>query len=99
MRVIWTPQAQVRLAQIHDYIAKDQPRNADRFIDRVTQRGDRVGNHPYAGRMVPEYRQEDLREVFAGAYRIIYRILVDRVDVITVRHGSRLLPEEAEELS
>ncbi len=98
MRVVWTTRAQARLAQIHEYIAKDQPGNADRFIDRVTRHGDRVGDHPYAARMVPEYQQEDLREVFEGAYRIIYRILPDRVDIMTVRHGAQLLPEEVDEL-
>lgn len=88
----------MRLAQIHEYIAKDQPRNAARFIDRVTRHGDRIGDHPYAGRMVPEYQQEDLREVLEGAYRIIYRILADRVDIVTVRHGSQLLPGETNKL-
>lgn len=94
MRVVWTAQAQARLTEIHTYIAKDQPLNASRFIDRVTRRGDCIGDHPQAGRIVPEYRQEDLREVFEGAYRIIYRILADRVDVVTVRHGAQLLPAE-----
>lgn len=98
MRVVWTVQARARLRQIHKHIATDQPANASRFIDRVTRRGDQVGDHPYAGRMVPEYQQEDLREVFEGAYRIIYRILPDRVDVMTVRRGWQLLPEEVDEL-
>ncbi|MGH8428545.1 MAG: type II toxin-antitoxin system RelE/ParE family toxin [Gammaproteobacteria bacterium] len=98
MRVVWTAQAQARLTEIHAYIAKDQPLNANRFIDRVTRRGDRIGDQPWAGRIVPEYHQEDLREVLEGAYRIIYRILADRVDVVTVRHGAQRLPDESADL-
>jgi plasmid stabilization system protein ParE len=52
MRVVWTAQAQARLTEIYDYIAKDQPLNASRFIDRVTRHGDCLGDHPYAGRIV-----------------------------------------------
>jgi plasmid stabilization system protein ParE len=33
-----------------------------------------------------------VREVIEGAYRIIYRILLDRVDVVAVIHGARELP-------
>lgn len=98
MRVVWTAQAQARLAEIHARIAKDQPVNADRFIDRVTRRGDQIGDHPYSGRIVPEYQQDDIREVFEGAYRIIYRILVDRADVVTVRRGSQPLPDALADL-
>jgi plasmid stabilization system protein ParE len=79
-----TAQAQAQLTEIHAYIAKDQPLNTTRLIDRLSRRGEYL----WAGRMVPGYRQEDLREIFEGACRIIYRILADRVDVVMVRHGA-----------
>ena len=41
--------------------------------------------------MVPEKLREDLREVLHGAYRVIYRIDLDRVVILTVRHSRRLL--------
>jgi len=41
--------------------------------------------------MLPEMRQEHLREVLLGNYRIIYRVREDDVDVLTVHHGARLL--------
>lgn len=72
--------------------------NADRFIDRVTRRGDQIGDHPRSGRIVPEYQQDDIREVFEGAYRIIYRVLDDRVDVVTVRRGSQNLSDTSADL-
>jgi hypothetical protein len=36
--------------------------------------------------------------VFEGEYRIVYRIRVDRIEVVTVRHMSRLLPRDVRKL-
>lgn len=48
--------------------------------------------------MVPEYQDTTIRETLQDDYRIIYKILSERVDILTVRHGSRLLPVDAEQL-
>lgn len=50
--------------------------------------------HPQSGRMVPEYQHEHVREVIESPYRIIYRILEDRIDVVAVLHGARLIQPE-----
>jgi toxin ParE1/3/4 len=92
MKVIWTPRAQQRLQEIHDHIAKDQPGNATRWIASVLDRGEQIGDQPRSGRVVPEYQRETIREILEGDYRIIYRIRSQQVDVLTVRHGARLLP-------
>jgi toxin ParE1/3/4 len=41
--------------------------------------------------MVPELGQDLVREVLLGNYRIIYRLLNDDVQVLTIHHGARLL--------
>jgi toxin ParE1/3/4 len=51
-----------------------------------------IGRFPRSGRMVPEYEQEDLREVIEAPSRIIYRILPERIDVLAVIHGSQEKP-------
>jgi toxin ParE1/3/4 len=94
MRVVWTPRAQRRLQEIHEYIAQDQPVNAARWMARVLDRGEQIGEQPRSGRIVPEYQRETIREVFEGNYRIIYRIRSQQVDVLTVRHGARRLPPQ-----
>lgn len=98
MKVIWTPRAQQRLQEIQDYIARDQPDNALRWVARVLDRGERIGDQPRSGRVVPEYQREAIREVFAGDYRIVYRLRSQQVDVLTVRHGARLLPKTPRKL-
>jgi len=38
-----------------------------------------------------EFGRKDIREIFQGSYRIIYRVSDLRVDILTVFHGSKLL--------
>ena len=91
MKVKWTRKGQQRLQQIYDYIAEDQPANALRFIDRLTLRVEILSAHPRSGEIVSKYQRDDIQEIYEDKYRIIYRILLDRIDVLTVRHSARLL--------
>jgi plasmid stabilization system protein ParE len=43
------------------------------------------------GRGVPEIDRHDIREVIVQNYRIIYRLLPDEVEILTVHHGARPL--------
>ncbi|MBI2397949.1 MAG: type II toxin-antitoxin system RelE/ParE family toxin [Xanthomonadales bacterium] len=88
----WTLQAQRRLQKLHKYIAKDQPLNADHFIDRLTRYAATLGDNPQAWPRVPKYMREDLRYASFGEYRIIFLILLDRIDILAVRHTARLMP-------
>jgi toxin ParE1/3/4 len=42
---------------------------------------------------VPKYDDENLRELIAHPYRLIYRIKPDRIDIIAVFHGAQQLPD------
>ncbi len=46
---------------------------------------------PFAGRRVPEYQREDVREVFLERYRIVYRVTERRCEVVTVFEGHKRL--------
>jgi toxin ParE1/3/4 len=98
MKVAWTRRSILRVRQILEHIAKDQPDNAKRFVIQLIERGDSVGGQPRRGRIVPEYQDETIREIFEGDYRIIYKIQSERVDILTVRHGSQILPVEVQSL-
>lgn len=92
MRVHWTDRAKTRLKLIHNHIVKDAPLVASQVVERLLHRSIQIGDLPYSGRAVPEYQRDDIREVLEQPYRIIYRILPDRVDIITVMHYRQLLP-------
>ena len=91
MIVQWTATAIRHLTSIHDYIAQDSPIYARRMVDRLTRRSQQIMLFPLSGRVVPEYGAESVREVIEPPYRIIYRVLPDRVDIVAVIHGARNL--------
>jgi plasmid stabilization system protein ParE len=64
------------------------------MIDRLTRRTKQIVDSPLLGGKVLEYDTDDIREVLEGPYRIIYRVLPSRVDILAVIHGSQLLPPE-----
>jgi toxin ParE1/3/4 len=98
MKVVWTHRARGRLRQIHRYIAKDQPLNANRMVDRLTSRAAQLAEHPRSGRVVEGYEREDLRELIEAPYRIIYLVRPDRIDILTVRDTRRVLPRRLDDL-
>jgi plasmid stabilization system protein ParE len=51
---------------------------------------DALATAPQIGRVVPELRNPEVRELIVGAYRIVYRHRRDAVEVVTIFHGARL---------
>jgi addiction module RelE/StbE family toxin len=90
--VEWTERAVSHLEQIRAYIAKDSPRNADAFIDRLIRRTEILSDQPLIGAIVDKYAARGCREVLEPPYRIIYRVREDKVQVLAVIHGARRLP-------
>lgn len=90
-RVSWTIQALDDLDAICEFIARDVPRYAQVFALKIFEATDRLESFPLSGRMVPEIGKEEIREIIFGNYRIVYRVLKDEVEIITVHHGAKLL--------
>jgi toxin ParE1/3/4 len=97
MKVHWTDTAQEHLDAIHAYIAQDSPEYAKRVIDRLTRRSQQIVDFPLSGRRVPEYDMDQIREVIEGAYRIIYHIKSDQIDVLAVVHSALNVLRSTEE--
>jgi plasmid stabilization system protein ParE len=89
--VRWTPQAAGDLEAIADFIAADSPQYARLFTMDVLAAVERLVDFPNSGRVVPEIKDPAIREILFGSYRIVYRVRVDLVELLTVYHGARLL--------
>lgn len=61
------------------------------LIKKVYDAVQRLKVFPNMGRVVPEVNILSVREIIFQFYRIIYRIIVDYIEIITVFHGIRLL--------
>ena len=94
MKVVWTVEALERLVDIEEFIARDSPERAKKFIERLIKRGQSVSRSPLRGRIVPELFDPEIREVFEKAYRIVYRVMGTRIEILTVFEGHRLLRRE-----
>ena len=77
---------------ICEFIARDAPRTAKRFGQRIFAAVEPLQRFPLSGQIVPEFQRPDIREIHLKRYRIIYRVLDEAtLEVLTVYHGSRLL--------
>ena len=92
VEIKWTDFAIENLNDIGDYIEKDSFRYAEIVVNSLFDSTDILEQHPFAGRMVPEFNDKDIRELIRGNYRIVYKVLNEnRIDIITIHHSARLL--------
>jgi toxin ParE1/3/4 len=88
----WTDQALDDLRNIAEFISRDSVKYSKIQVRRLMDRTLILRNQPIAGRIVPELKNEYIRELILGNYRIVYRIVSKRqVDILTVHHSSRLM--------
>lgn len=90
MKVEWSPLALERVDDIAQYIARDNPEAAVRWVVDLFETVERLADYPESGRIVPEVGVRRIREVIFGAYRVIYSVR-ENVGILTVRRGSQLL--------
>jgi len=94
MKLLWTDRARRDLLDIGRFIARDNPRAARAWIERLRERARKAALNPMAGRVVPERADQEVREVFLRNYRIVYRVVDEAIHVLTVFEGHRLLPQD-----
>jgi plasmid stabilization system protein ParE len=72
------------------------PEVAERFLQEIFKNIGKLGRFPLAGRVVPEFGVEFLREVIVAPFRVVYRVEPGRVRVVRVWRSERLIeiPEE-----
>ena len=92
MKIIWSPLAIDRASEIAEYIAYDKPSAAENWINTVFSKVEQLKSSPEIGRLVPEIKSNQFRELIYGNYRIIYRIEKKQISILTIRHGMQILP-------
>ncbi len=91
MKLIWTDPSVEDLRSIHNYIARDSDTYAADFVEQVILSVERLLRFPRLGRAVAEAHDENIRELVYQKYRIVYRIAGERIEILTIVHGSRNL--------
>jgi toxin ParE1/3/4 len=90
-RVVWSRRALQDLEAIAEYIAEDSQAYAATVVKNTVQQTRQLTQFPRSGRKVPEFDDENIRELLAYSYRIIYRLEEGEVLVAAVIHGKRIL--------
>lgn len=91
MTVIWTREALEKLNEIEEFIGTDNPERAETFINYLIERGESISQNPKIRRAVPEILNPGIREIIVKKYRIVYRIKKEKIEILTVFEGHRLL--------
>lgn len=94
MKLLWTETAKKDLIAIRRYIARDNATAAKNWIKRLKTKVRNTVHYPLAGRKVPEFSRDDLREVIEGNYRIVYQVHSDRISILTIFESHHLFPTE-----
>jgi len=91
VEIEWSPKAENDLNEIIDYIAQDSLEYALSFYEEIREKLDNLNNFPKMGRRVPELDDSNIRELLFRNYRLIYRNFRDKIQVVRIIHGSRIL--------
>ncbi len=91
--ITWSPKAIQELEIICNYIGKNSEYYARLFAGNVFKRIELLALFPQSGRIVPEYKQSNIRELIYQNYRIVYRTKPNLIEVVWITQGARLLPK------
>ena len=89
--VIWTEPASKDINDITEYISRDSVYYASKLTKNIFEITASLGKYPDIGKPVPELSPSNYKEILFKKYRIIYRIELSNIYIISVHHSSRLL--------
>ncbi len=90
-QLTWSPEAVEDLESIAEYIERDSSFYAQSVVSKILEASRDIKEFPLIGRSVPEIGNENIRERFIYSYRLVYQIRQQKILVVAVIHGKRLL--------
>ncbi len=96
-KVFLSDDALTDLERIVAYIAPHNPIAAERLGNQLLDVALSLGTFPERGRVVPEFRRMELREILFRSYRVIYRMSPEEqsLEIIRFWHAARGFPRIA----
>ena len=85
--LIWTEKATKSIEDIADFILQDSFFYAKKTVKDIYSLSESLKIFPNMGRKVPEYDDESIKEIFYKTYRIIYKIEIDKILILSVISG------------
>ena len=73
------------------YLEQGAPKIGQEFVNTILEKAQRLIDHPDSGRKVPEFDQEQIRELIYPPFRIVYMRDISVVSLVRVWRSERLL--------
>lgn len=90
----WYNSAKIDLIQIYNYIHDDSIYYSMKTVNDIINLVNYLKFSPYMGRKIPEYNDENKRELIYKSYRIMYKIKSNNILIRRIWHSARKLPKE-----
>jgi toxin ParE1/3/4 len=88
-RLIFSPLAEGDLNDILDYISRDKPKAAIRWVQKIRDTFTLLAKNPEIGERRPEFRTGEFRSSIVGRYVIYYRATENGIEIARVVRGER----------
>jgi plasmid stabilization system protein ParE len=73
------------------YLEQGVPEIGEQFVNAILKKTQRLIDHPDSGRKVPEFDQEQIREIIHPPFRIVYLLHPSVINLVRVWRSERLL--------
>jgi toxin ParE1/3/4 len=91
VKINWTRKSLKDIKSIAEYIEQDSFKYAKYVVTNLFNSVIILKSFPYSGRIVPEFLNDNIREIIRGNYRIVYKIIdVENIDILTIHHSKKL---------
>ena len=88
-RVVWSERATRTLDEAVTFIARDSRVAAQQVLRQALEGATSLQTLSERGRVVPELRDPEFRELLVLRYRLLYQVTADTVVVLAFIHGAR----------
>jgi len=97
-KIAFTKPAVAGLEGLVSFIARDNPQAAERFGYAIIEKAEKLDGFALLGRVVPEFKIENIREIIHRPYRIVYRVQEQQnlIEILRVWHAARGIPKITE---
>lgn len=94
MEIVLTDRFLTRVEECTDYIALNHIPTAIKWAEGIFDHCQKLSDQPESGRIVPEFRRPEIRELIHGNYRLVNELKTNQIDMLTIWHTRQMLPDD-----
>jgi plasmid stabilization system protein ParE len=98
-KINWSITALKNLEDVAEFIALDSLFYALDFTEKILSQVSTLKGFPRRGRVVPEFKKNNIRELIYQNYRIVYKIKRADLYIVSITHGTMDILKKAKKES